>query len=88
MIDTSKARLGMTRREMKETFGEPNQIGIGSRKYPAPGAYRYGQIEFGFGPRWEDGLCYVMDVGESGLDHIVILTDNPRKFDHDEYIDE
>ncbi len=73
MIDVSKARLGMTRTEMFEAFGEPTDIGRGTRKYPTPAVYRYGRIEFGFGPWASAGLDYVMDIGESGEEHDFLL---------------
>ncbi len=74
VIDVNKARLGMTRGEMVEVFGEPTAVGRGSRKYPTPPVYLYGRIEFGFGPRAGDGLDYVMDRGESGEDHNFLLS--------------
>jgi hypothetical protein len=73
MIDVSKARLGMTREEMKSIFGEPTAVGRGSRKYRTPPVYRYGQIELGFGPYKDSGLDYVMDIGESGEEHSFLL---------------
>lgn len=76
MIDVTKIRLGMTRDEIKQLFGEPPMWGGTSRKYRTPCVYRYGQIELGFGPYKDSGLSYVMDIGMSGMEHIMLLTDN------------
>jgi hypothetical protein len=77
LIDISFIKLGMTRTEMLSKLGKPTQIGRSSRKHPAPQVYRYGQIEFGFGPKSNDGLFYVMDVGKNGLDHVMLLSSLP-----------
>ncbi len=73
MIDTEKISPEMTREEMESLFGEPTHIGRGSRKYPTPCVYRYGRIEIAFGPKKEDGIFYVIDVGESGAEHDYIF---------------
>ena len=78
MIDITKLHLGMTRDEVKQLFGEPPIWGGVSRKYRTPCVYRYGRIELGFGPYKNSGPSYVMDIGENGEDHTMLMTDNPK----------
>lgn len=50
----NKIRIGMTREQVKQALGEPDDISIGTRKYPTPGIYKYGTIELHFLP-WKSG---------------------------------
>ncbi len=49
-------RLGMTRDELVGLFGEPTDTAKCSRKAQRPEILKYGNVEFHFGPKWEDGL--------------------------------
>jgi hypothetical protein len=64
----------MTRLEVIMVLGVPDDISIGTRKYPTPGVYKYGDIEYHFGPRKEDTLWLVYSEDEAG-DGITWLKD-------------
>jgi len=53
-IDLTKAKIGMTRAEVVEVLGEPDDMSIGTRKYPTPMIYKYGKVELHFEP-WKAG---------------------------------
>jgi hypothetical protein len=65
-IDLSNVRVGMTRDEVVAVFGEPDDMGVTSRKYKTPSVYLYGRIEFYFESRKSGGLTWVQEVDESG----------------------
>lgn len=54
----SKVQVGMTREEVKQILGEPDDFGGVSRKYRTPRVYKYGDIQYFFGPQVSDGLVY------------------------------
>jgi hypothetical protein len=56
LIDSGRLRRGMTRAEVRSTLGEPDDVGCTSRKYRAPACFKYGEVQFFFGPRAQDGL--------------------------------
>ncbi len=41
-------RLGMTREDLRQLFGEPDDTAKGFRKRPLSGIWKYGEIEFHF----------------------------------------
>ena len=49
-----RIRIGMTREEVVERLGPPDDVGITSRKYRTPAIYKYGEIELHFEP-WKSG---------------------------------
>lgn len=54
--DICPVRLGMTREELRELFGDPDETGGASLKHRAPSIWKYGDLEFHFGLRPEDPL--------------------------------
>ena len=68
-----KLKKGLTRDEVKNILGGPTDTGTTSKKYRLPLVYRYGQFEIAFGPKKEDGLIYVMDIGESAQEHNFLI---------------
>ncbi len=44
-------RLGMSRAQVQELLGPPDDVGGTSRKYRTPSTWKYGDIEFYFGGR-------------------------------------
>ena len=60
----AKLALGMTRKEVREALGDPDQTGGETRKHPIPSVYRYEaeppwHIQICFGPGQGDGLFFV-----------------------------
>lgn len=53
--------LDITREQLFEQLGEPDFIGNISRKYKIPMVYKYGELEYYFGPLKTDGLTMIMD---------------------------
>ena len=45
---TAKVRVGMTREEVITALGPPDDVGGGSRKYPVPSVWKYGDVELHF----------------------------------------
>jgi hypothetical protein len=67
-------RLGATRDDIRALFGEPDQVGGVTRKHKQPRLWKYGPVEFHFGP--DDRLFLVyLDSGE--LERRTILRDPP-----------
>lgn len=54
--DICPIRLGMPREEIRAIFGDPEYSGGTSRKYPTPAIWKYGDLEFHFGPKRNDQL--------------------------------
>lgn len=57
-LDLSKAFIGMTQSQVRETFGEPNAVGATSRRQSKPALFAYGNhegeddyYEFHFNPK-------------------------------------
>jgi hypothetical protein len=61
--------LGITREELKDRLGEPNDLGGTSRKYKTPCVYKYNGVQFFFGPRANDTLVMIGFDDESGNFH-------------------
>jgi hypothetical protein len=49
----------MSRGEVRAIFGDPDATGGTSRKYPTPAIWKYGDLEFHFGPRPDDNLSLI-----------------------------
>lgn len=67
-----KLRVGMTRREVIDLLGLPEDLGGTSRKYRSPSILKYGQVELHFEP-WKDGrlfLAYTED--EQGVGKVLL----------------
>lgn len=64
-----RIRIGMTREEVVEALGPPDDVGGTSRKYPTPAIYKYGKIELHFEP-WKRGTlvrAYTEDEQRNGI---------------------
>ena len=48
LIEGGRVRLGMTRTELQNTLGAPDDISFPQPEYYAPSIYKYGDVEFGF----------------------------------------
>jgi hypothetical protein len=75
----------MTRGELRAVLGEPDDVGVTSRKYPVPCDWKYGDVEFVFPParnrREADahGLLYVyVDTGVEGVEEPIFLLREPN----------
>ena len=74
--DLGSVRLGATRDELREWFGEPDDTGRGFRRQPLSGIWRYGAVEFHFSKTGELFLVY---TEQPELAPRVILSEaNPR----------
>jgi len=51
--------LGITREELVEILGKPTDLSTGSRKYPTPSIYKYGEIEYHFQPYKNGALVFI-----------------------------
>jgi hypothetical protein len=56
MIDVS---LGITREELINILGKPEDTGGTSRKYKTPSVYKYNDIQYFFEP-WKSGRLYLV----------------------------
>lgn len=54
-MDFSKVRIGMNRREIKESLGEPDDISV-EKPRKQPRIYKYGEIELHFEDGWDGKL--------------------------------
>lgn len=66
---TGRIRIGMTRAEVIEALGPPDDVGGTSRKYRTPSIFKYGEIELHFEP-WKDGTlvrAYTEDEHRNGI---------------------
>ncbi len=62
-------RIGMTREDVVEALGPPDDVGCTSRKYRTPAIYKYGEIELHFEP-WKTGKlirAYTEDEHRNGI---------------------
>lgn len=50
----NKVRVGMSREDVIKILGEPTDTSMGTRKYPTPAIYKYGDMELYFSP-WKSG---------------------------------
>ena len=80
LIGQGRLRLGMTRTELHDLLGRPDQEGGTSRKYRMPCIYKYGDVQFVFpGAKSAEegesqGLLYAyVDDGVDGLDEPLFL---------------
>lgn len=48
LIGQGRVRLGMSRSELHDLLGRPDQEGGTSRKYRTPSIYKYGDVQFVF----------------------------------------
>ena len=64
-----RIRVGMTRHQVIEALGLPDDVGVTSRKYRTPAIFKYGEIELHFEP-WKDGTlvrAYTEDENRNGI---------------------
>jgi hypothetical protein len=84
LIGNGRIRLGMTRAELHDLLGPPNEEGGASRKYTRPSIYKYGEVQFVFpGARSvqeseSQGLLYVYVDDVDGVDEPVFLLQENR----------
>ena len=74
-----KIRLGMTRKEVADVLGDPDDTGATSRKYRTPAIYKYGEIELHFEP-WKSGtltMVYTEDEISTQQTLFLSVTDRP-----------
>ena len=80
LIDAGRIRVGMTRKELFEILGVPDDEGGTSRKFKHPSIYKYGDVQFVF-PQCRNsteldsqGLLYVyLDEDSEHRDRPVFL---------------
>jgi hypothetical protein len=69
MSIVDRISIGMTREEVVEALGPPDDVGGTSRKYRTPSIYKYGDIELHFEP-WKSGrlvMAYTEDEDRNGI---------------------
>ena len=77
--DICLVRLGMTRAEVLTNLGDSDDMGGTSRKYRNPAIWKYGDLEFHFGPKSEDRLWLIyMDEDEVVRVQISSQTESTR----------
>jgi hypothetical protein len=72
MSIVDKLRVGMTREEVAEAVGPPDDTGGTSRKYKTPAIFRYGQIELCFQP-WKTGRLTMAFTEDQDGNGVVLL---------------
>ncbi len=80
LIGQGRVRLGMSRSELHDLLGRPDQEGGTSRKYRTPSIYKYGDVQFVFpgaksaADGESQGLLYAyVDDDVDGLDEPMFL---------------
>jgi len=73
-----KVKIGMTRDEVKATLGEPDDISIGTRKYPRPCVWKYGTVELHFYYPTNGGL-WLVGLFEDPHHHEILMIDPEYK---------
>lgn len=66
----SNIQMGISRKELKDYLGEPDDTGGTSRKYKEPMVLKYEDIEFHFSP--DDKLCLIYSEKPAGVVHLSI----------------
>lgn len=64
--DICPVRLGMTRDELRQILGEPEDVGATSTRQKLPLIWRYGTTEFHFGPSRTSGLQMIFEEDSTG----------------------
>ncbi|MCO6044427.1 hypothetical protein NG895_10970 [Aeoliella sp. ICT_H6.2] len=72
-------RLGMSRDELVGLFGAANDTAKCSRKAQRPEILKYDNVEFHFGPKWEDGLNLIYSDTEDGIPTLSISECSGRR---------
>jgi hypothetical protein len=65
--DICPIRLGMSRDEIRATFGEPDDVGATSRKRPEAAIWVYGGLEFHFDHSTGDELFLIYRDNPDGV---------------------
>jgi hypothetical protein len=65
--DICPIRLGMSRVEVRAIFGDPEDTGGTSQKYPTPAIWKYGGLEFHFGSKPDDNLSLIYMERNEGV---------------------
>jgi hypothetical protein len=65
--DICPVRLGCGREDIRALFGEPDAVGGTSRKIRTPTIWKYGELEFHFGPRNTDVLALIYSETDDGV---------------------
>lgn len=65
--DICPVRLGCSREDIRTLFGEPDAVGGTSRKYRTPAVWKYGELEFHFGPKSTDLLALIYSESADGI---------------------
>ena len=76
--DISPVRLGCAREDLRTLFGEPDAVGCATRKHRTPAVWKYGELEFHFGPRNMDVLALIYSETPEGIVDVSI----PRRLNH------
>lgn len=72
LIAAGRLHLGMTRAEVRATLGDPDALGVTSRKYRTPACFKYGEVQLFFGPHAPDGLARVYWEAADGEEHLTL----------------
>lgn len=62
----AKVHLGMDRRQVEATLGEPTDVSIIPRRWRHPAIYKYGDIELHFGKGFEGKLWLIYSEDNEG----------------------
>lgn len=71
LIQQQIIRLGMTRADLLFLLGEPHDKAMPTRSMPQPLIWKYGEIEFHWGPK-DYGLWLVIEA-ENSEHHVTLL---------------
>lgn len=70
--DISPVKLGYTREVLRGLFGEPDRIGGVSSRHTKGTIWKYGELEFHFGPKKTDALFLIWSDTPDGVVKICI----------------
>lgn len=78
LIEQNKLRIGMLRDDIVKILGEPDDVGMTSRKYKVPSIWLYGDIEFHFIPvtshhHIDESYLFMIYREECGNPQILLL---------------
>ena len=65
-------QIGMTRGEVVAILGQPDDVGVTTRKYKTPSIYKYGEIELHF-ESWKAGTLWMAYQEDEHGNGIVLL---------------
>ena len=78
--DICPITLGCSRDELRAVLGPPDETGGNSRKYRTSAIWKYGDLEFHFGPKSTDVLWLIYMENDEGI----VVVSIPRQTEYND----